>query len=265
MESDIEKKDAVQDCLPTLQSAFQQFKTESKDIHDIFHISDEKKWTKVSTEKLDALKRASAKDHGALSSLIAELDEQHPSTLLSKYGRYLQELSERDGSKIIKFKIDPTSDEVSPSAISDLDTCFGHILRNSFDHGLETPDERARLGKSPYGNIEVAVRKPSIDQLEIRIRDDGQGIQTERLVQKALASGVWSSSKAAQASEQERIDLIFIPGLSAQDGISERSGRGVGMDAVKAEIERLGGQIHVKTRAQLSTEFTILIPRRLAS
>ncbi len=264
IETDLEDGLPVEGLISDLQKAEGQFKSESKDICEIFNLNEEKKWTKVSTEKLNDLKRKSINAGSELSAQIIALDEQHPSQLFMKYSRYLKTLSERDGSKLLKLRIHPSSDEVNPSDLSSIENFFGHILRNSFDHGLEAMEMRNQLGKPPEGLIEIQIRKRNSNQLEIRIRDDGKGIQVERLVQKAVAKGLWSPTKAAQATEQEKINLIFIPGLSTQDEISESAGRGVGMDVVKNEIEKLGGTILVKTQLKQGTEFTICIPRQLA-
>ncbi len=177
---------------------------------------------------------------------------------ISKYKKYLESLAEKNPEKFINLNIDSTSSlEIRPQHLSNLANCMGHILRNSFDHGLENSEDRELKNKNPIGQITIKAVESSDGSFELTIKDDGKGIQTDRLVQKAVKNNLWSIQKAESASEIEKINLIFHSGLSTNDTVSDTSGRGVGMDAVKSEVEEKGGTIEIKTKIDIGTEFTL--------
>ena len=134
-----------------------------------------------------------------------------------------------------------------------------HLIRNSLDHGIETPETRLDAGKEEMGRITLTVKKTDIGT-DIILIDDGSGINIQKVMSKAIASGLIGESNIDQMSEKEKIGLIFTPNLSTKEQVSEISGRGVGMDVVKKNIERLGGEINIKTSLGKSTEFYIIIP-----
>jgi chemosensory pili system protein ChpA (sensor histidine kinase/response regulator) len=137
-----------------------------------------------------------------------------------------------------------------------------HLIRNAFDHGIEDPATRLAQGKLAQGVIEILAGHRG-NQTVITIQDDGAGINFDRIRAKALQMGFTGSDLAA-ASEQDLLDLIFEPGFSTAEQVSDLSGRGVGMDVVRTHLEQIGGQIQVETRRHLGTLFTITVPRSLS-
>jgi len=137
-----------------------------------------------------------------------------------------------------------------------------HIVRNSIDHGIETPERRRALGKPETGQLRLEARQ-SGNQIVIEISDDGAGIDTARLVEKAIAAGCLTPQAAARMSEAERIDLIFQPGLSTARAVTAVSGRGVGMDVVRANIERIGGAIGLDNQPGRGLRITLRLPLTL--
>ncbi len=138
-----------------------------------------------------------------------------------------------------------------------------HMVRNAVDHGIEKPAERVTRGKSETGHIRLEASQEG-GFIIIRMKDDGRGIQSERLAQKALDAGIVTEADLARMSEAQIQRLIFRAGLSTADNTTTVSGRGVGMDVVKVNIERIGGAVDIKSVAGVGTEFIIKIPLTLA-
>lgn len=137
-----------------------------------------------------------------------------------------------------------------------------HIIRNSVDHGIEAPADRSARGKRETGQLNVSARQ-SGNQILIEILDDGRGIDVERLVAKAVASGVRSEAEIARMDEAQRLELIFAAGLSSRDVVTATSGRGVGMDVVRANIEQIGGRIELRNRPGHGLTVTLQVPLTL--
>src|SRR3546814_15152055 len=121
-----------------------------------------------------------------------------------------------------------------------------HIGRNEIDHGIEAPAERLAAGKPDIGYLRVAARQ-SDNQIVIEITDDGRGIDTDRLVEKAISAKIITKEKAAALTEEGRLNLIFAPGLSTARQLTSVSGRGVGLDVVQPNIEEIGGLLNPHT------------------
>ena len=134
-----------------------------------------------------------------------------------------------------------------------------HILRNSIDHGIEAINTRKERQKNEHGTISIATK--DIDNtFEIVITDDGNGIDGERVMNSAVKKGALEKEKADAMSDEEKVNLIFLPSLSTADSVSEVSGRGVGMDVVKSNIEKIGGKIKVTSKLGQGTTFKISFP-----
>jgi two-component system chemotaxis sensor kinase CheA len=138
-----------------------------------------------------------------------------------------------------------------------------HLLRNSVDHGVEPPDERLAAGKPERGIILLTARHEQ-GRIIITVEDNGRGIDVERVKSKAIEKNIMSKAEAEILSDQEAIDLIFLSGLSTAKTISDVSGRGVGMDIVRNNIERLNGSIIVETWPGKGTQFQLVLPLTLA-
>ncbi|MDC0254170.1 ATP-binding protein, partial [Bacteriovoracales bacterium] len=132
-----------------------------------------------------------------------------------------------------------------------------HLLRNSLDHGIELPDERVKNGKSSKGKIEIICFDESEDELKVIIRDDGKGINTELITDKAVQKGLYTTEDAKKLSQEEIYDIIFLPTFSEREEADELSGRGVGMDIVKKNIEKIGGRVVVNSDFGMGTEIVL--------
>jgi two-component system chemotaxis sensor kinase CheA len=138
-----------------------------------------------------------------------------------------------------------------------------HLIRNAIDHGIEPSALRRACGKRDTGRLDVSARQ-SGNQILIEISDDGQGVDVPRVVAKAIASGVVTERQAAAMSPQQRLELIFAPGLSSRDSATEISGRGVGMDVVRANIEQLGGRVALSSIPGKGMSLSIQVPLTLS-
>ena len=138
--------------------------------------------------------------------------------------------------------------ELDKTIIEAIKDPLTHILRNSLDHGIEKPEVRVAAGKAGVGTADLRAYHEG-GQVNIEISDDGAGIDAERVKQKALQRGLITAEQAERMSEREIINLVFLPGFSTAEKVSNVSGRGVGMDVVKTNIEKIGGTVDLQSRA----------------
>lgn len=153
--------------------------------------------------------------------------------------------------------------ELDRSILDDLSDPMLHILRNCIDHGLESPEERTAAGKSPKGKVQVSVRRAR-DRVVIEVEDDGRGMSAEKLKAAALARGAITAEAAARMTDREAFILACLPGVSTAKDVSEISGRGVGMDAVKRVVENVGGTLEIDSEKGKGTRFTLRLPLTVA-
>jgi two-component system chemotaxis sensor kinase CheA len=165
--------------------------------------------------------------------------------------------------KAVTLHIDGSDVELDREMIEMMRDPLVHIVRNAIDHGIETPAVRAKAGKREGGRLDIRARQ-SGNQILVEISDDGQGIDAARLVAKAIASGLIDERTAATMTPQARLDLIFSPGLSSRDEVTAISGRGVGMDVVRANIEQIGGRIALDNRPGRGLSIAIQMPLTLS-
>jgi two-component system chemotaxis sensor kinase CheA len=149
------------------------------------------------------------------------------------------------------------------SLIEGLSDPLTHMLRNAVDHGVEMPDERIRAGKRRTGTIRIDARHEA-GQVVVEISDDGKGIDPRRIADSAVTKGLITAEKAAGLSDTDKVALIFLPGLSTSTKVSDISGRGVGMDVVKTNLDRLGGKVEISSEVGKGTTFRIKLPLTLA-
>ncbi len=165
-------------------------------------------------------------------------------------------------SKEVQLKIIGEETEVDKNVIDHISDPLMHLVRNALDHGIETPADRAAKGKPEYGTITLEAKNSGSDVLII-VRDDGKGLDRSKLLQKARKQGLLIKPEE-EMSEKEIYNLIFYPGFSTKEGVTEFSGRGVGMDAVTKNIETIGGFVSVDSNPGEGTVFTLKIPLTLA-
>ena len=165
--------------------------------------------------------------------------------------------------KQIKLEMDGADTELDRTIIEAIKDPLVHLVRNSCDHGIETPEARARSGKSPQGKLTLHAYHEG-GQVNIEIVDDGAGIDVARIKQKAIEKGVLRPEHAEKLSDREALNLIFQPGFSTARAVTNISGRGVGMDVVKSHIEKIGGIVDVFSRPGEGTTVKLKIPLTLA-
>src|SRR6476469_4363330 len=203
-----------------------------------------------------------------LSSIIAEMRDaitrtrmQRIENLFVGLPRMIRDLSAELGKQVL-VDIEGGDVELDREMIEMIRDPLTHIIRNAVDHGIEKPADRLKGGKREIGILSVAARQ-SGNQILIDIQDDGRGIDGKRLVEKAIAAGIIEKADAAQLTAREQLALIFEAGLSTAQQVTQISGRGVGMDVVRSNIERIGGIVEVDSKLGEGTRMTLRVPLTL--
>ncbi|QLC24311.1 chemotaxis protein CheA [Parasphingopyxis algicola] len=186
---------------------------------------------------------------------------QRIESLFAALPRLVRDLSAELG-KSVQLEIDGADVELDREMIEMLRDPLTHIVRNALDHGIETPDQRTEAGKPHDGVLRIGARQ-SGNQIQIRVADDGRGIDPQKLRKRAIDSGSIATDTANGMSDAELLDLVFQPGVSTADAISTVSGRGVGMDIVRSNVERIGGTIDVESSVGEGTTLSLLVPLTL--
>ncbi|MGV8938388.1 MAG: chemotaxis protein CheA [Allorhizobium sp.] len=180
--------------------------------------------------------------------------------VFQRMSRIVREVADMVG-KSIRLVTEGENTEVDKTVIDKLAEPLTHMIRNAVDHGIETPEKREKAGKDPEGTIKLTARHRS-GRIVIELADDGAGINRERVRQKAIENELIAAD--ANLTDEEIDNLIFMPGFSTADKISDISGRGVGMDVVKRSIQALGGRISITSRPGMGSVFTMSLPLTLA-
>jgi len=203
-----------------------------------------------------------------LSGIIAEMRDaitrtrmQRIENLFVALPRMVRDLSTELGKQVL-VDIDGGDVELDREMIEMIRDPLTHIIRNAVDHGIETPAERIKAGKREIGLLAVSARQ-SGNQILIEIADDGKGIDGSKLVEKALANGVIEADVAKRLSRAEQLALIFEAGLSTAKEVTAISGRGVGMDVVRSNVERIGGVVELDSTPGKGTRMTLRVPLTL--
>jgi two-component system chemotaxis sensor kinase CheA len=179
-----------------------------------------------------------------------------------KLPRLVRELSHQVG-KEIEIAVTGQDTEIDKTMIEHIYDPLVHILRNSLDHGIENAEQRAASGKTPVGNITVDARQQG-DQIIVTIRDDGRGIDPEKIRQKVVEKAIYSPEHAAALSRRELLEALFLPGFSTAEKVSSISGRGVGMDVVRTNLRRLNGSVEIESTIGQGTLITLKVPLTMA-
>ena len=183
-------------------------------------------------------------------------------SVYAKLPKTIRDLSKKLNKKV-NFVHTGDSVEIDKMMVEGLTDPLVHIIRNSLDHGIETPQQRLEKSKDETGILTISATQES-GHIIISIKDDGAGINLDKVVQKAIDSGVITQKESELMSDEDKAMLIFSAGLSTADKVSDVSGRGVGMDVVMNNINSLGGSISIKTQKNKGSEFIILLPLTLA-
>ncbi len=199
---------------------------------------------------------------GNLQNAVMKTRMQPIGRLFRKYPRVARDLARQLG-KQCELILCGEDTEIDKTMIEDLNDPLVHLVRNAVDHGVEPPEERVRLGKPAKSEIRLEARQEG-DHILIAVSDDGRGMRPEVIRTKAVAKGLISAEEADALDERQALNLIFLPGFSTKDQASDVSGRGVGMDVVKTNIEKLNGAISIESEPGKGSCFTIRLPLTLA-
>ncbi len=191
---------------------------------------------------------------------VMAIRAQPVKSVFQRMPRLVREVANMTG-KQARLVMDGENTEVDKTVIERLSDPITHMLRNAIDHGLESPEERKAAGKNPEGVVRLAALHRS-GRIVIEVSDDGKGINRERVFSIAVKKGLISPD--LQLTDEEIDNLIFLPGFSTADKISDVSGRGVGMDVVKRSVQALGGRISIASRPGQGSTFTLSLPLTLA-
>jgi two-component system chemotaxis sensor kinase CheA len=204
-----------------------------------------------------------------VSLITSELQEtvmvtrmQPVGNVFNKFPRVVHDLA-RDLGKNVELILEGKDVELDKTIIEAINDPLTHLVRNSVDHGIESPEERANTGKDQKGKIILRAYHKA-GQVNIEISDDGKGLDGEGLAAAALAKGLITEDQTKVMSQKEKVNLILLPGFSTAEKVTDVSGRGVGMDVVKTNLDRLGGQIDIDSQFGKSTTIRIKLPLTLA-
>jgi two-component system chemotaxis sensor kinase CheA len=182
--------------------------------------------------------------------------------VFNKYPRLVRDLS-KTANKKIQLIIEGEETELDKTLIEEINDPLVHILRNSIDHGIEKEEDRIKAGKNPVGTIKISAEHEG-NNIIITIEDDGKGIDPEVIKAKAINKGLITKEKADELSKQDLLNIIFLPGFSTAEVITNISGRGVGMDVVKTNVTKLRGMINLESNVGKGTKIQIKLPLTLA-
>lgn len=195
-----------------------------------------------------------------LQESVMSIRAQPVKSVFSRMPRLVREVAEQLG-KDVRLVVSGEATEIDKTVIEQLSDPLTHLLRNALDHGIETPDERERAGKPRGGTIHLSAEHRS-GRIVIEVSDDGRGINRDAVLAKARERGLVAPD--ATPSREEIDGLIFMPGFSTAQAVSNISGRGVGMDVVRRNIQALGGRIHIESRPGSGSRFILSLPLTLA-
>jgi two-component system chemotaxis sensor kinase CheA len=187
---------------------------------------------------------------------------QPVSNIFSKIPRIVRDLSQSLGRRV-RLQVEGQDTELDKSQLEAIKDPLTHAVRNSLDHGIEPPAERQAAGKDPEGTLKLRASHEG-GHVIIEISDDGAGIAVEKVRQKAIERGLITADRAAQLGERELLQLIFLPGFSTAAQVTNVSGRGVGMDVVRTNVEKIGGKVEIDSRTGKGTTLRLRIPLTLA-
>ncbi|MCC2528963.1 chemotaxis protein CheA [Bacillus sp. FSL K6-1012] len=210
------------------------------------------------TETVERMTRIS----GDLQSIILNMRMVPVETVFNRFPRMIRQL-QKELNKKIELSIIGAETELDRTVIDEIGDPLVHLIRNSIDHGIESPETRLQKGKPESGKV-VLKAYHSGNHVFIEVEDDGAGLNRKKILEKALERGVITEREAETLEDNEIYELIFAPGFSTADQISDISGRGVGLDVVKNKLESLGGSVSVKSAEGQGSLFSIQLPLTLS-
>jgi two-component system chemotaxis sensor kinase CheA len=197
-----------------------------------------------------------------LREAVMKARMQPVSNIFSKMPRMVRDLTHTLGRRV-RLEMEGQDTELDKSLLEAIKDPLTHAVRNALDHGIEPPEVRTAAGKNPEGTLGLRAAQQG-SHVVIEVSDDGAGIAVERIRQKAIERGLITAERAAQQSERELLQLIFVPGFSTAAAVTNVSGRGVGMDVVRTNVEKIGGKVELESRPGKGTTLRLRIPLTLA-
>lgn len=182
--------------------------------------------------------------------------------VFNRFPRMIRDIS-NELSKEVELVIEGRDIELDRTILDELFDPLVHLIRNSLDHGLEAPAEREASGKSRKGNLKLTAERER-NNIIIRLEDDGKGIDSKKIKEAVVRKGVISKEEAESLNERDAQELVFIPGFSTAEKVTEISGRGVGLDIVRSRIEALGGSVKLESQPRIGTTVTLQLPLTMA-
>ncbi len=210
------------------------------------------------TETLEQMDRVTTD----LQNIVMKVRMVPVSSVFNRFPRMVRDIA-KELNKEINLTIEGEETELDRTVIDEIGDPIMHLLRNSCDHGVEEPDEREAKGKPRAGEVGLIARHEG-NNVVIMVTDDGAGIDAAKIRAKAVEKGMVTQEEADKMDDAEAVRLIFLPGFSTADHISDISGRGVGMDVVRSKIEALSGHVDVETKIDEGSVFKIKLPLTLA-
>ncbi len=226
---------------------------------------------KALCDRVNALQRMAERERRTLGGLADALRDDVKQMLVQPFGvvfellpRLVRDLA-RDSGKEVELRIDGEAIEIDRRILEQLKDPLIHLVRNAVDHGIEAPDERVRRGKGARGRIHVAVLSKEGNRVELRIADDGAGIDARKVAAAAVALGLVTPADGDALPDDAARALVYASGLSTSPALTGISGRGLGLAIVREKIEKLGGSIAIESPAEGGTAFRIVLPTSLAN
>jgi len=199
---------------------------------------------------------------GEIQEIVMKLRMVQVDQVFNRFPRLVRDIS-KNLKKEVNLVIKGKEIEIDRAVVDEIGDPLVHLIRNSLDHGLETPEERIRNGKSAKGTIELHALNEG-DNILIKVIDDGKGIDPERIKSKAIAKGFITEEAARSLDESAIFDLVLKPGFSTVEVATDLSGRGVGMDVVKSKVASLGGTVDISSKINKGTTVTVTLPSTMA-
>ena len=221
-------------------------------------------------KKLNSISKQAYHYNKKLSAMVSQLVDEMKEILMLPFSylsdvfpKMVRELA-RDLNKEIEFEIKGSNIELDRRILEEMKDAMIHLIRNSIDHGIESPEVREQNGKERQGKIILEVKKEGGDKIEISLSDNGAGINYESIRSTAVRKNIFNEKDAATLTEEQLLELLFHPNFSTSQVITDISGRGVGMSVVKEKINRLNGSVKIFSKINEGTSFKILLPLTLA-
>ncbi len=228
-----------------------------KDLHS--RMRESRQMTSL-VEEMRQINRAFASQTTSLQQRLVSLRRVSVAGLFAKFPRMARGLADQLG-KQIDVHVSGEEVEIDKNLVEELDSPLTHMIRNVVDHGIEAPADRVQRGVGEVGNLWLHAEQTRT-HVRLTVRDDGRGVDPERMRRKAVEKGMLTDVQARALSDQEATELIFAAGFSTAEKLSDISGRGVGMDVVRTTVREHNGDVHVESKVNVGTTFTITIPIR---